>query len=262
MRVTTSTAVPTTSGSRSAAIEPHFYANLCRALGCEQWLAHQTDDAVQDAIRADFRAAIAARTSATSGSRSSVRPTRVCRRWRRCPSSCTTRTCGPATCSSRRCAPSTASFEQVGWVLAGMDRDQPGPVVRDATDHRHRRAVGRGRLLGRGDRGPTRRRSCGVSDRSAAGGREADRPGAVRRSGGVPGRAGLHLHDVLVGRERQPAVLGRRRRRRDHRRPDRAADDDLGVVPAAPVVARAHRARGAAAVALRPQARSSNCPKR
>ncbi len=42
-----------------AAIEPHFYANLCRALGCEQWLAHQTDDAVQDAIRADFRAAIA-----------------------------------------------------------------------------------------------------------------------------------------------------------------------------------------------------------
>ena len=24
-------------------------------------------------------------------------------------------------------------FEQVGWVLAGMDRAQPGPVVRDAT---------------------------------------------------------------------------------------------------------------------------------
>ena len=33
-----------------AAIEPHFYANLCRALGCEQWLAHQTDDAVQDNV--------------------------------------------------------------------------------------------------------------------------------------------------------------------------------------------------------------------
>ncbi len=43
------------------AIEPHFYANLCRALGCEQWLEHQTDDAVQDAIRADFRAAFATR---------------------------------------------------------------------------------------------------------------------------------------------------------------------------------------------------------
>ena len=24
-------------------------------------------------------------------------------------------------------------FEQVGWVFAGMDRAQPGPVVRDAT---------------------------------------------------------------------------------------------------------------------------------
>ncbi|HEY5172066.1 MAG TPA: CoA transferase, partial [Acidimicrobiia bacterium] len=24
------------------------------------------------------------------------------------------------------------SFEQVGWVLAGMDREQPGPVVREA----------------------------------------------------------------------------------------------------------------------------------
>src|SRR5712691_222743 len=43
------------------AIEPHFYANLCRALGCERWLAHQTDDAVQDAIRADFGAAFVTR---------------------------------------------------------------------------------------------------------------------------------------------------------------------------------------------------------
>ncbi len=39
------------------AIEPHFYANLCRALDCERWIDHQLDDAVQDEIRADFRAA-------------------------------------------------------------------------------------------------------------------------------------------------------------------------------------------------------------
>jgi alpha-methylacyl-CoA racemase len=43
------------------AIEPQFFANLCRALGCEQWIAHQNDDAVQDTIRADFRAAFATR---------------------------------------------------------------------------------------------------------------------------------------------------------------------------------------------------------
>lgn len=114
------------------AIEPHFYANLCRALGCEQWLAHQTDDAVQDAIRADFAAAIATRT----------RDDWVAQ-------------LGPAdTCVSEvasvpelvhdahlrarnvfveATAAAHGDFEQVGWVFAGMDREQPGPVVRDAT---------------------------------------------------------------------------------------------------------------------------------
>ena len=42
-----------------AAIESKFYANLCRELGCEQWTAHQMDDAVQDQVRADFAAAFA-----------------------------------------------------------------------------------------------------------------------------------------------------------------------------------------------------------
>ena len=35
-----------------AAVEPRFWRNLCTALGLEQWAAHQTDDAVQDEIRA------------------------------------------------------------------------------------------------------------------------------------------------------------------------------------------------------------------
>jgi alpha-methylacyl-CoA racemase len=43
------------------AIEPHFYQNLCRRLGCERWVGHQLDDEVQDEIRADFRAAFASR---------------------------------------------------------------------------------------------------------------------------------------------------------------------------------------------------------
>jgi alpha-methylacyl-CoA racemase len=42
-----------------AAIEPRFYANLCRALDCERWIEHQMDDAVQDEIRAAFAAAFA-----------------------------------------------------------------------------------------------------------------------------------------------------------------------------------------------------------
>jgi alpha-methylacyl-CoA racemase len=44
-----------------AAIEPRFYANLCRALDCEQWLDHQTDDAVQKEVRSDFAAAFKGR---------------------------------------------------------------------------------------------------------------------------------------------------------------------------------------------------------
>ena len=43
------------------AIEPKFYANLCRLIGCEQWTGHQLDDQAQDKIRADFRAAFATR---------------------------------------------------------------------------------------------------------------------------------------------------------------------------------------------------------
>lgn len=38
------------------AIEPHFYAALCRGLGLEQYVEHQMNDAVQEEIRAAFRA--------------------------------------------------------------------------------------------------------------------------------------------------------------------------------------------------------------
>ncbi|MEE8310855.1 MAG: CaiB/BaiF CoA-transferase family protein [Candidatus Binatia bacterium] len=44
------------------AIEPPFFANLCRRLGCEKWIEHQTDDAVQDEMRADFTRAFAERS--------------------------------------------------------------------------------------------------------------------------------------------------------------------------------------------------------
>jgi alpha-methylacyl-CoA racemase len=43
-----------------AAIEPAFWAKLCRALGLERWIERQLDDAVQEEIRRDLRAAFAA----------------------------------------------------------------------------------------------------------------------------------------------------------------------------------------------------------
>lgn len=54
---------PTRDGGWLAvgAIEPVFWANLCRALGLERWIDQQTDDEAQDAIRADLRAAFAQR---------------------------------------------------------------------------------------------------------------------------------------------------------------------------------------------------------
>jgi alpha-methylacyl-CoA racemase len=44
------------------AIEPVFWTNLCRLLGLERWIGHQTDDAVQDEIRSDLRAVLATRS--------------------------------------------------------------------------------------------------------------------------------------------------------------------------------------------------------
>ena len=45
-----------------AAIEPKFWANLCRALGLERWVDHQNDDAVQDEVRADLERVFRTRT--------------------------------------------------------------------------------------------------------------------------------------------------------------------------------------------------------
>jgi alpha-methylacyl-CoA racemase len=45
-----------------AAIESRFWANLCRLVDCEQWIDRQMDEQVQDAIRADLRAAFKTRT--------------------------------------------------------------------------------------------------------------------------------------------------------------------------------------------------------
>lgn len=44
-----------------AAIEPRFWANLCGALDCGQWVDHQHDADVQDEVRADLAAAFATR---------------------------------------------------------------------------------------------------------------------------------------------------------------------------------------------------------
>jgi alpha-methylacyl-CoA racemase len=114
------------------AIEPHFYANLCRALGCEQWLAHQTDDDVQDAIRKDFRAVISTRTRDEWVAR--LGPADTCvSEVASVPELVSDEHLRARHVFVEATAGAHGGFEQVGWVFAGMDRAQPGPVVRDAT---------------------------------------------------------------------------------------------------------------------------------
>jgi alpha-methylacyl-CoA racemase len=109
------------------AIEPHFYKNLCNALGCDEWIPFQTDDARQDEIRAAFRAAFKAK-----------------------PRDEWVTTLGPAnTCVSEVASvpelvndehlrarhafvPTNKNVEQVGWVLAGQPAQAEGEM-RDAT---------------------------------------------------------------------------------------------------------------------------------
>src|SRR5438093_1073177 len=47
-----------------AAIEPRFWANLCKALGLERWIEHQTDDDLQDEIRGELAAVFRTRSRA------------------------------------------------------------------------------------------------------------------------------------------------------------------------------------------------------
>lgn len=113
------------------AIEPKFFANLCRLLGCEQWVARQLDDAAQDAIRSDFREAFATRSrdawvEALAGADTCVSPVLSVAelvddeqyRARGSFVEVTRPTPGPATGPAR--------FRQVAAVLAGMEgRDRP-----------------------------------------------------------------------------------------------------------------------------------------
>jgi alpha-methylacyl-CoA racemase len=114
------------------AIEPQFFANLCRELGCERWIDHQSDDAVQDDIRADFRAAFAGRDRDQWVAQ--LGPANTCVS---AVASVPEVVDDPHFAARHTFAPAHeqehGDFRQLGRVLAGMVRDQ-GPVeVRDAT---------------------------------------------------------------------------------------------------------------------------------
>ena len=93
---------------------------LPRARAASSGSTHQTDDAVQDEIRADLRAAFATPRPRRLGRRARRRPTPACAgadrpRGRRRPA-----VRGARRVRRRRRTRATATFRQVGPVLAGM----------------------------------------------------------------------------------------------------------------------------------------------
>jgi alpha-methylacyl-CoA racemase len=119
------------------AIEPKFFANLCRLLGCEQWVPHQLDDEVQDKIRTDLRAAFASKDRDTwvaelAGADTCVTPVLsvpelVADDQYRARRAFVEAELDPATVADTG-SDSPKRFRQVGPVLAGMEAPD-GPVV-------------------------------------------------------------------------------------------------------------------------------------
>ncbi|MGQ0803173.1 MAG: CaiB/BaiF CoA transferase family protein [Actinomycetota bacterium] len=112
-------------------IEPRFWANLCKALGLEQWLDHQTDNAVQDDIRADFARVFATRDRDEWASELAPADTCVS------PVNSIPEVVADPQYAARGALveaehPEHGRFRQVGPVLAGGDRSGAPYAVREA----------------------------------------------------------------------------------------------------------------------------------
>jgi alpha-methylacyl-CoA racemase len=112
------------------ALEPAFYANLCKALGCEKWLDHQLDDRVQDEIRADFRAAFQERdrdewVAELAPANTCVAPVYAISELAADPHLAHR----GAFCDAEH--PEQGGFRQLGPMLAGMRRVEGPVAVRD-----------------------------------------------------------------------------------------------------------------------------------
>ncbi len=114
-----------------AAIEPAFWANLCRLLELPQWTKHQLDDERQDAIRADMRRVLATRdrddwVERLAGNDTCVAPVREVTELPALRQHAARRAFAAAE------HPTHGRFRQLGPVLAGSDRGADTYRVPDA----------------------------------------------------------------------------------------------------------------------------------
>ncbi len=115
-----------------AAIEPHFYRNLCKGIGCEQWLTHQNDDDAQEEMRADFAAAFVMRdrddwVAELAPGDACVAPVYTVEELVRDPQLAARGVFGEAVDAAGR------RFRQLAPALAGMPRPSEPVRVRDAS---------------------------------------------------------------------------------------------------------------------------------
>ncbi len=115
-----------------AAIEGHFYRNLCKALGCEQFAEKQYDDAAQPQVRAAFAAAFKTRdrsdwVAALAPNDTCVAPVYTIEELVRDKHFAARGAFSEADHANR------GAFQQVAPVLAGMDRDGEPFEARDAS---------------------------------------------------------------------------------------------------------------------------------
>jgi alpha-methylacyl-CoA racemase len=121
------------------AIEPRFFANLCRRLGCEQWIDRQLDDDCQPKIRADFKEVFATKDRATwlvelAGADTCVAPVLSAAELVEDEQYASRNAIVDAVMHDAIGAggePGSTAFRQVGPVLAGMEHPTTPVVVRD-----------------------------------------------------------------------------------------------------------------------------------
>ena len=125
------------------AIEPKFYANLCRLLGLEKWMGSQSDDDAQDAIRADLAAAFATKdrdawVTELAAADTCVSPVLTVDELVDDEQYAARRAIVDAVTADGRHDGAPASFRQVGPVLAGMTavglQATAGDAARSDTD--------------------------------------------------------------------------------------------------------------------------------
>lgn len=114
------------------AIEPQFWANLCRALGLEHRIAQQLDDDVAEEVRAEVAAAFATRDRDAwvvelGPSDCCVAPVLSV------PELVADEQVAARSLLTEASAEGHGSFRQVARILAGQDRTAPGGVLPDPT---------------------------------------------------------------------------------------------------------------------------------